>query len=870
MLASQTESYMDTNPLDLLLYASSEGDLQQVTEILETGIDVNSVNEIGQTALLAASIANKTDTCALLLQKGAKLDHSDIGGYTALHLTTDADLTKLLLFNINDDKKKEFVNARTNDNITPLHEAAIRGSPGKVLELLSNHADVNAEDENRSTPLHYAVARSGTIDTSFMEALIESGADVNKQNVSGQTPLAIACKQHQFMRNEITVLLKAGADPLIQANDGNTALHVLFFGTNLFEPTLTVELVEELVESNKKCLETVNLYGELPLHVALSKPFNEEIALLLLKHDPDMSNSKDDLGRTLLHLACEKDYLLIIDKYIESPTLVNATDFLGRSILHYSCMYSQSGESVKRIFESQAFQICGLTDLFGITAYQYAASRNSEVMNKLKVHFEDHIKTTACARCVAGRSICIIYEMGLLGEKSEKLSSLLPQMVVGGNITVPSSLRPLKNAEDYVSQMWRACESPVKNSASFELQKRKVENFMITLIGVMKEYDGRFEGNLRMRGSAYEGTIADERGDFDFMLDIDNLSSICSAKEGNSDPPGFVRVALDMGKDPGIYKDFFDSDGMLRSERILSKFSLAVMYALHQPSLWRTCGFDFFPKLCITWKDRPALSIKCRMFHQDMFFATSIDFLPAIHCEEWWPAGFDCNGFLDQRILKLGCQLILKPPDVPYYQHAKFGNPRQYLKMSFSEAETTIFQRSHANIKQAFIIAKLFLDRNIKLPWRFIEPESDEGHFLYNSQINVQTKNLLTSFMLKQSLLNELKKRQFASDREGADSVLVWVQRIYAGLHTSLKEGCLPSIFLPNLNYMHTFQPDSSIENMRNLVLQIIYHSLLEEDMPLDIDRNVSWHRGATEFLRSMHSRFSYLHKILQSPEEWE
>ncbi|KAH3698702.1 uncharacterized protein LOC127862386 [Dreissena polymorpha] len=866
MLASQTRSYEDTNQLDLLLYASSKGDLQQVTEILETGMDVNSGNEIGQTALLAASIANQTDTCALLLQKGAKLDHSDIGGFTALHLTTDADLTKLLLVNINDDKKKKFVNARKKYNITPLHEAAFRGSPGKVLELLSNHADVNAEDENRATPLHYAMARSGNIDTSFMEALIESGADVNKQNVFGQTPLAIACKQHQFMSNEITVLLKAGADPLIQANDGNTALHVLFFGTNLFQPTLTVEIVEALVKSNKKCLETVNLYGELPIHGALSKPFNEEIALWLLKHDPDMSNSKDNLGRTLLHLACEKDYLLIIAKYIERPTLVNAIDSLGRSILHYSCMYSQSGESVKRIFESQAFQNCGLTDLFGITAYQYATSRNSEVINKLKVHFEDNMKTTACARCVAGISI-LSERMSLLGEKSEKL---LPKIVVGGNVTVPSSLRPLKNAQDYVSQMWSACASPVKNSASFELQKRKVEHFMITLIGIMKEYDGRFEGNLRMRGSAYEGTIADERGDFDFMLDIDNLSSICSTKEGNSDQPGFVRVALDMGKDPGIYKDFFDSDGMLRSERVMSKFSLAVMYALHQPSLWQTCGFDFLPKLCITWKDRPALSVKCRMFHQDMFFETSIDFLPAIHCEEWWPSGFDCNGFLDQRSLKNGCQLIIKPPNVPYYQHTKFGDPRQYLKMSFSEAETKIVQRSHENIRQAFISAKMLLGRNVELPWRFIEPKSDEGHFLYNSRINVQTKNCLTSFMLKQSLLNELRKRQFAPDSEGVDSVLVWVQRIYAGLHKSLKEGCLPSIFVPNLNYMQTFQPDDSLEIMRNLVLQIIYHSLLEEDMPLDIDRNVSWHRSTTDFERSMHSRFSYLHKILQSPEERE
>ncbi|XP_045173674.2 putative ankyrin repeat protein RF_0381 [Mercenaria mercenaria] len=429
MLASQTGIYDETSPHNLLLHASSKGDLQHITELIEKGVNVNDYNEIGQTALLAASIANKTEACALLLEYGANVDHTDIGGYTALHLTTDAELTNLLLRYI---KKEELINARTKYNRTPLHEAAFRGSSGKVFALLSNHAEVNAEDVNKATALHYAVARSGDVDVSFVEALIEAGADVNKQNIFLQTPLAIACKQHQFMRNIITILLKAGADPVIQANDGNTALHVLFFGTNLFEPNLSVDVVEELVGANKKCLETINLYCELPLHGALSKRRNEKIALRLLTYDAVMSESTDNLGRTILHLACEKDYLSIIEKYVENPTVINATDCLGRSTLHYSCMHSEDGNSVKLIFQSKTFRVCGLVDCFGYTAYQYAKARPSEVGKKLLNHFDDHVRRTHCNSCMTDTAVLRKYSE-VFKDGSEQLSSLLTKMVVDTN-----------------------------------------------------------------------------------------------------------------------------------------------------------------------------------------------------------------------------------------------------------------------------------------------------------------------------------------------------------------------------------------------------------------------------------------------------
>ena len=152
-----------------------------------------------------------------------------------------------------------------------------------------------------------------------------------------------------------------------------------------------------------------------------------------------------------------------------------------------------------------------------------------------------------------------------------------------------------------------------------------VEQFMVNLIENMKANDARIAGNLVMRGIAYEETTASERGDFYYMLDIDGQCSICFPTERVNDPPGYIRLQLIQGVDTGPLKDFFDSEGFLNADKILSAFSISVMGAVHQPSLWMSSRFDFFPKLKVTWKERPALSISCILFHDSTFVQVSID-----------------------------------------------------------------------------------------------------------------------------------------------------------------------------------------------------------------------------------------------------
>ena len=87
------------------------------------------------------------------------------------------------------------VNAKAQNGITPLHEAArfSTWSTGAIEALISSGADVNARERDGYTPLHVAVMfdLSGGF-VHVIEALVEAGANVAIKNKAGETPLDLA------------------------------------------------------------------------------------------------------------------------------------------------------------------------------------------------------------------------------------------------------------------------------------------------------------------------------------------------------------------------------------------------------------------------------------------------------------------------------------------------------------------------------------------------------------------------------------------------------------------------------------------------------------------------------------------------------
>jgi ankyrin repeat protein len=213
-----------------LVEAAGEGRLDEVRQLLATGVDVNAPAG-GGTALSDAAATDRVEvvrellaagadpmiptneglmplSCArlpevarLLIEAGAPVDCRNRYGTTALFLNAHAgvELADLLL------SRGADVEAANDDGVTPLIWAAWRDRPEVVRRLLEAGADPNRRCRKGRTALH----RTNKPET--IRLLIRAGADVNARDREGATVLRLYA--WQLPPDMVAELLDHGADP---------------------------------------------------------------------------------------------------------------------------------------------------------------------------------------------------------------------------------------------------------------------------------------------------------------------------------------------------------------------------------------------------------------------------------------------------------------------------------------------------------------------------------------------------------------------------------------------------------------------------------------------------------------------------------
>ncbi|KAK9717405.1 Zinc-finger associated domain (zf-AD) [Popillia japonica] len=183
--------------------------------------------------------------------------------------------------------------------------------------LLKREADINIKDKEGNTPLGTAIR----YDKDSIQLLLRYRADVNATNRMGETPLFHTIEINDIQKMEI--LVNADANVNIQDVNGNTALHI---ATDKGYSAL-IELL--LLKANAN-VNIVNKWGETPLHKAVSAK-SEDAVELLLKHQPDIyaTNCRHE---TPLLLAVVKEHIPIIIHLLSEAILPNQNKRVIESI----------------------------------------------------------------------------------------------------------------------------------------------------------------------------------------------------------------------------------------------------------------------------------------------------------------------------------------------------------------------------------------------------------------------------------------------------------------------------------------------------------------------------------------------------------
>jgi cytohesin len=330
-----------------LHHAAETGQLEAVRLLLNAGADISAKNNFGGTPLAIAAQKNHMDVVRLLLDRSADVNSIDYHNYTALgaaaingnyavanellkrgaissirtytgatlaHGAQFADLTPLKL-TLNAD----LLNARANNELTPLFGAITANKENNVRYLLSAGADPNARQNEGDTPLMPAVSLAPEI----VPVLIAYGAKVNARNNTGVTPLMLAARNIQDS-SALKALLKAGANPRMIDDGGLGAVHHAAFSGNVAALAVLIDAGVEI--------DFTGVNGQTAL--ILAADFDQMAAIdWLLLHGARVESMLTREQESPLSIALRHGYFPIAERLLKAGANPNHRLANGDSLL---------------------------------------------------------------------------------------------------------------------------------------------------------------------------------------------------------------------------------------------------------------------------------------------------------------------------------------------------------------------------------------------------------------------------------------------------------------------------------------------------------------------------------------------------------
>jgi len=367
-----------------LLKMVASGKSEKINKMLKTGMNLDTTDDKGRTALHIAVETEALDIVSLLISQGAEKNIQDNQGRTPLLIAVNND--NLDAIRLLSDAGADFSIVDKEGN-SPASVSLLK--PINLLRHLVNEKNVNNPAID-GQPLLHTTARLGLYD--YLEILLDKGADTTLRDNQGFSALdsALTPKVSYEQILSATAIIKAGSLPPqnedwlyilepvstnnlnIRSEEGAAAMHHAAEHNH-------IAMIQYLIRNGAE-IETKNLPGDTALHIAIRNGYGT-VAKLLIDAGVDVDEINYS-GNAPLH-----DAQLTDDRYALSYMLLNAganpdiRDADGNTPLHLVSML-HSEIAIARLLLNRGALI-GLRNKEGSTPLLLAVEARDRELSEL-------------------------------------------------------------------------------------------------------------------------------------------------------------------------------------------------------------------------------------------------------------------------------------------------------------------------------------------------------------------------------------------------------------------------------------------------------------------------------------------------------
>ena len=317
-----------------LLLASIRANSPKAKILLKNGMDINSINNLGQTPIIKAilyeytSEQKKRNYIKLLLDKKANVNLRDNNNKTAFIISKENGYNTISELLLQHGATEENYKLDPKSLITAL----INNEYDRAKEMINNNIEINFIQGDFS-PLMCSINN-----IEIMKLLLEKGADVNLKNKSNMTALTIAVISNK--QNAVKILLENNADVNVVSNlNDQTPLMFALQNKNL--PIIKM-LKEKDVDIHAK-----DSYGNTALMnaITLNSVNMKEVKFLIA--NTDQINMFNNLGMSPLFKAIGLDHIDLVKYLLKNGADIHLKNYRGVTVLDVAKKTKNNPEMIK-------------------------------------------------------------------------------------------------------------------------------------------------------------------------------------------------------------------------------------------------------------------------------------------------------------------------------------------------------------------------------------------------------------------------------------------------------------------------------------------------------------------------------------------